>query len=46
MVTIEIDQLLSNSPLYKHTCLENIKKLYKYTGKRDDKQQYKAITEA
>ena len=30
----------------KHLCLENINKLYKYAGKCDDQNQYKAIMEA
>ena len=32
--------------MYEHVFLENIKKLYKYYGKCDDKKQYKAIIEA
>ena len=32
--------------MYEHTCLENVNKLYKTTGKCDDKKQYKAIFEA
>ena len=43
MVTIVVDQLLINSALYGHIYLENNMKLYKYAGKHDDKQQYKAI---
>ena len=35
--------ILSNSDLYEHKYLENIKKLYWYAGKFDYKQQYKAI---
>ena len=46
IVTIGVYQLLSNSAIYEHRCLENIKKLYKYYGKCDDKKQYKAIIEA
>ena len=46
MVTIGVDQSLSHIMLYEHRCLENIKKLYKYSGKYDDKNQYKAIIEA
>ena len=46
MVTILIDQQLSNSDLYKHIYMENIKKLYKYSGKYDDQHQYKAIIES
>ena len=45
MVTIGVEQSLSNSVMYKHRCLENIKKLYRTTGKCDDQQQYKAILE-
>ena len=45
MVIIGLDQSLSNSSLYEHGCLENIKKLYKSTVKYDDQQQYKAILE-
>ena len=33
MATIGVDQSLSNSEIYEHRCLENIKKLYKYAGK-------------
>ena len=39
MVTIGFDQSLSNSAMYEHICLENIKKLYKSSGKFDDQQQ-------
>ena len=46
MVTIVIDQSLSNSAMYEHRCLENIKKLYKSDSKCDNQQQYKAILEA
>ena len=46
MVTVAVDQLLSNCAMYEHRCLKNIKKLYKYSGKCDDKQQYKVILEA
>ena len=46
MVTVGIDQSLSNSPLYKHRCLENINKLYKSSGKCDNQQRYKTILEA
>ena len=37
---------LSNSALYEHKCLENIKMLYKSSVKYDDHQQYKDILEA
>ena len=33
--TIGIDQSLSNNALFEHTCLPNIKKLFKYAGKCD-----------
>ena len=32
--------------MYKHRCLENIKKLYTSAGKCDGQQQYKYIIEA
>ena len=35
MVAIGVDQSLSNSAMYKHRCLENIKKLYKSVGECD-----------
>ena len=43
--TIGIDQYLSNNNLYKHKCLENIKKLYKHAGKFGNQQQFKDILE-
>ena len=46
MVNIGVDQLLSNSSIYEHRYLENIKNLYKYDEKFDDQQQFKAIIEA
>ena len=46
IVTIGIDQLLSNKAMYKHRYLENIKKLYTSAGKYDDQKQYKDILEA
>ena len=46
MFNIAVDQYLSNSDLHKHICLENIKTLYKTSGKCDDQHQYKAIIEA
>ena len=46
MVAIGVYQLLSNSAMYELSCLENVKKLYKYSGKCDDQQQYKAIIKA
>ena len=32
--------------MYEHKCLENIKKIYKQSGKCDDQQQFKDILEA
>ena len=46
MVKIGVYQLFSNSSLYEHRCLENIKNVYPSAGKCDDQQQYKAIIEA
>ena len=46
MVTFGIDQSLSNSAMYEHRCLENIKKLYKSASKCDNQNQYKSILEA
>ena len=46
MVTIGIDQSLSNNSMYEHICLENIKKLYTSAGKFYDQQQFKAIIES
>ena len=46
MVIIGMYKLLSNSDLYEHRCLENIKKLYKSAGKCDDQNQQKEIIEA
>ena len=46
MVTIGIDQSLSNSTMYSHRCMENIKKLYTSAGKCDNQQQYKDNLEA
>ena len=43
MVIIGVDKSLSNSAMYEHWCLKNIKKLYKYTVKCDDQQQYKSV---
>ena len=45
MVTIGFKQSLSNNAMYEHRCMENIKKLYKYSGKCYDQQQDKAILE-
>ena len=46
MVTIGIDQLLSNSAMYEHRFLENIDKLYTSADKCDDQHQYKDILQA
>ena len=46
MVTIVVDQSLSNSSFYEYRCLENIKKLRQLSGNYDDQQQYKSILEA
>ena len=43
--TIGIDQSLSNNALFEHKCLQNIKNLYKHSGKCDDQQQFKDIIE-
>ena len=44
--TIGIDQLLSNSALFEHRCLQNIKKVYKRAGKCDGQQQLRHIIDA
>ena len=44
--TIGIDQLLRNNALYEHKFLENIKILYKKSGKCEDQKQFKDILEA
>ena len=46
MVIIGVDQSLSNSALYKHICLEIIKRIYTYDGKCDYQHQYKQIIES
>ena len=46
MITNRVDQPLSNSAIYEHGCLGNIKKLYKSAGKCYDQQNHKAINEA
>ena len=43
MVTILFEQQWSNTAMYEHRYLENVKKLYKSAVKCDDQQQYKAI---
>ena len=45
MVTIGVYQQLSNSAIYEHRCLENIKKLCKPSGKYDYQHQCKSIIE-
>ena len=45
MVSIGVNQSLSENDLYEHICLENIKKKYKTAGKCEDKQRYKAMIE-
>ena len=45
MVTIWLDQLLSNSEIYEPSWLGKIKKLYKSAVKGDDQCQYKGIIE-
>ena len=46
MKTIGVDQLLSNSAIFEHRCLQNINKLYKNSGKCGDQQQLKYIIES
>ena len=46
MVAIGVYQSLSNRSMYEQRCLENIEKLYEYSGKCDYQQQYKSILEA
>ena len=46
MCTIRVNESLSNSTLHEHKCQGIIKRLYKSTGKRDDKQGYENILEA
>ena len=42
---IAINHSLSNTALFEHKCPQNIKKLYKHSGKCDDQQQFKDTTE-
>ena len=44
--TIGIDQPLSNNDLYGHKCIENIKKVYKQSGKCNVQKQLKDIIKA
>ena len=46
MEKIGVDQSLSNSDLYEHWCLENVKNSYKSSIKCDNKYQYKYIIES
>ena len=46
MVITGVGQLLSISALYKHRCLESIKKLYRSTVKYDDQKKYKEVLES
>ena len=46
IVTVLLNQSLSNSSMYEHKCLENIKKLHKSNGTCDYQLQYKASLEA
>ena len=46
MITIMVDQSISNSALHKPRILESNKNLYKSEGKCDYQQQYKTILEA
>ena len=45
VVTIGVEKQLIDSDMYEYICLENIKKLYKSSGKCDDQHKYKAILE-
>ena len=44
--TIGIYQSLSNNAIYEHKFIENIKKLYKQSGKCDNQKKFKDILEA
>ena len=46
MVKIGVYQLFSNSSLYEHRCLENIKIKYQSADKCDYQRQYKSIIES
>ena len=46
MVTIIVDSSLSKGAIYRHTCTENIKMLYRSDGKLDVQQYLKIIIEA
>ena len=44
IITIVLGKLLSNSAMYEHIFLENIKKLFKSTGNCENHCQYKGKT--
>ena len=44
--TVGIDPSLIKSTMYEQKCLENIKKLYKKSGKCENQQQFKDIIKA
>ena len=43
MVTIGVNQYLTNKALYKHKYLDKTKELYKYTGRCDNENQFSII---
>ena len=45
MVTIGVDQLLSDSTIHEHRCMEKIKKLNKSSIECNNQQNYKVILE-
>ena len=46
MVSVGFYQPLSSSSFYEHRCLENIKELYKTSGKCEDQHHHMAMIEA
>ena len=46
MKTIGIEQSLCKSFYFEHKCLNNIKKIYKHSGKCDNQQNLKDILDA
>ena len=46
MKTIGIDRSLSNSASLEHKYLNNIKKIYQHSSKRDEQQHFKYILES
>ena len=46
MKTIGIDQSSFTRSSFEHRCMKNIKKIYQYAGKCDEKQNIKDILEA